>query len=336
MVQITTINSASVDATDLADLIFGNGVSIQSASYTGDGRSAGIFTQGNAQAPGVTPSDTGVILSTGRATGFDTDGTDPNDVPNTTTNTSGPNNNAQFNALAGASTFDAAWLDVDFIPTGDTLSMQFVFASEEYPEYTNSIFNDAVGVWINGQPATLSVGDGSTSVGNLNQVDNINLYNDNTGDAFQTEMDGFTVTLTLTMTVIPNVVNSIRIGIADVGDSSYDSNLLIAANSLQTELIANDDVVRLDANSSKTFDVLGNDQGPTGATLTITHINGIAIADGTPVAGGTQFDLTNGQSIVLNTNGTITIVSDAEEEIAPFSYTISDGTNTDTAFVTVN
>ena len=57
-------------------------------------------------------------------------------------------------------------------------------------------------------------------------------------------MDGFTVTLTLTMTVIPNVVNTIRIGIADVADSSYDSNLLIAGDSVQTSLIALSDSTR--------------------------------------------------------------------------------------------
>ncbi|KMW60634.1 iron-regulated protein frpC [Candidatus Rhodobacter oscarellae] len=326
MVQLNT----GASATAMAQEIFGNGVTVVGASYTGDNRASGIYTQGDSQAPGVTPSDTGVILSTGQARGFDTDGIDPNDVGNFTSGSSGPNNNAQFNALAGTNTYDAAWLDIDFIPTGDTLTMQFVFASEEYPEFSNTIYNDAVGVWVNGSPADLSVGDGSTSVGNVNQVDNINLYNDNTGDAFQTEMDGFTVTLTLTMTVIPGVVNSIRIGIADVGDNNYDSNLLIAGDSLQTVLIANDDDIRLDAGTSKTLDVLGNDVSSTGATLTITHINGVAVVANQTVV------LPNGQSITLNSDGTFTVLADAQQEIAPFTYTVTDGTNTDTAFVTVS
>ncbi len=71
-------------------------------------------------------------------------------------------------------------------------------------------------------------GNGNTSVGNVNHSNNINLYNDNTADQFNTEMDGFTVTMTLTIPVNPGVVNSIRIGIADTADSNYDSNLLIA------------------------------------------------------------------------------------------------------------
>ena len=331
MVDATRLPVATnANAMDMAEEIFGDGVTIVGASYTGDSRAAGIFSDGDTVSPGVTPSDTGVILSTGRANRFTNNNGEANQSNSTSTNNSGINNDSDFNALAGANTYDAAWLDVDFIPTGDTMTMQFVFSSDEYPEYTNSIYNDAVGVWVNGSPATLTIGDGTTTVGNVNNIDNVNLYNDNTSDQFNTEMDGFTVTMSLTMTVIPNVVNSIRIGIADVGDSSYDSNLLIAANSLQTELIANDDVVKIAANGQRTFNPLSNDDTPPSATITVTHINGQAVSAGDTVT------LPNGHTVTLNANGTFTIVTDADEAIEPFTYTITDGTNTDTAFVTVN
>ncbi len=314
----------------MAEEIFGSGVTVVGASYTGDNRSSGIYSEGDTISPGVTPSDTGVILSTGRANRFTNTSGEANQSSSTSTNTSGVNNDSDFNALVGANTYDAAFLDVDFIPTGDTMTIQFVFSSEEYPEYTNSIYNDAVGVWVNGAPATLTVGDGSTTVGNVNNIDNFNLYNDNTSDQYNTEMDGFTVTMTLTMTVIPGVVNSIRIGIADVGDSSYDSNLLIAGDSIQTSLVAIDDSVRLDAGTSKTIDVLSNDVSPGGSTLTVTHINGVAVSAGDTVT------LPNGQTVTLNANGTFTITADADEEIANFTYAISDGTLNDTGFVTVS
>jgi hypothetical protein len=235
-----------------------------------------------------------------------------------------------FDDLVQFDTYDAAWLDIDFIPSGDTITIQFVFSSDEYPEFSRSIYNDAVGVWVNGQPVRLAVGDGSTSVGNVNQFNNINLYNDNTGDAYQTEMDGFTVTLTLKMEVTPGVVNSIRIGIADVADSSYDSNLIIAGNSLQSALIAQDDTVRVETNETQTFDVLGNDTTTTGGTLTVTHVNGVEAVVGAPIP------MPNGQILTLNADGSFTIQTDGDEEAAPFSYTVSDGVNSDTAFVTVN
>ncbi|MCP3971443.1 MAG: 2,3,4,5-tetrahydropyridine-2,6-carboxylate N-succinyltransferase [Rhodobacteraceae bacterium] len=320
----------NASATQMAQEIFGNGVTVVGASYSGDSRSSGIYSNGDTVSPGVTPSDRGVILSTGRAQNFSNRNGEYNQDTNQSSNTSGVNNDADFNALVGASTYDAAWLDIDFIPTGDTLTMQFVFSSEEYPEYTNSIYNDAVGVWINGAPATLSVGDGLTTVGNVNQIDNLNLYNDNTNDQFNTEMDGFTVTLTLTMAVNPGVVNSIRIGIADVGDSSYDSNLLIAGDSMQTVLIANDDAVHIDAGTTETLDALANDSYAPGATLTVTHINGVAVVAGQMVT------LPNGQTVTLNVDGTFDITADLDEELASFTYTISDGTDTDTGFVTVD
>ncbi len=66
-------------------------------------------------------------------------------------------------------------------------------------------------------------------------------------------MDGFTLTLKLTIPVNAGVVNSIRIGIADVGDAQYDSNVLIGADSVQTRLVALDDSQTLIPTGSKTW-----------------------------------------------------------------------------------
>jgi hypothetical protein len=323
-------------ATEMAQAIFGDGVTVVGASYTGDRDSSGIYSNGDTVSPGVTPGDTGVILSTGDAidlTNSTSGFRNANQSGSTTTNTSGVNNNADFNALAGTSTFDAAMFDVDFIPTGDTLTMQFVFASDEYPEFTNSLFNDVVGVWVNGQSVPIVVGSGQTSVNNINQNSNINLFNDNTASQFNTEMDGFTATLTLKMAVTPGEVNSIRIGIADVSDSSYDSSLLIAGDSLQTGLIALDDEVTLAPGATKTIDVLANDTGPGASSLQITHINGQEVSAGATVT------LATGQQITVNADATLTVVADADEETVNFSYTVANGNGngiSDTAFVTLN
>ena len=136
-------------ALQMANAIFGDGVTVTGASYTGPSSSAAVYSNGQL-APGVVPATTGVILSTGRAADFTQSSGDPNRAAGTSTDTTGATNNAQFNTIAGATTYDAVWLDVDFIPTGDEMTMQFVFSSEEYPEYINSQFNDVVGVWING------------------------------------------------------------------------------------------------------------------------------------------------------------------------------------------
>ena len=317
----------STTALNMANAIFGTGVRVTGASYSGPASSAAVYTNGQL-APGVVPSNTGVILSTGRAADFTQSSGDPNRSGQTTTNTAGVDNNALFNTIAGANTFDAVWLDADFIPTGNLMTIRFRFASEEYPEYTNSVYNDVVGVWVNGTHVPIQVGNGKTSVNNINGISQENLVKSNTNDAFNTEMDGFTITLTLKMVVNPGVVNSIRIGIADTSDASWDSNLLIAGDSAQTTLVAGNDTVTVNPNGVKTVKVLGNDTGPPGSILTITHVNDV------PVVVGTLVSLPSGQTIKLNGDGTFTVIGDSFTEVKTFTYTVKDQFgNTDTALV---
>jgi hypothetical protein len=320
----------SATAMQMANSIFGDGVTVVDASYSGWSQSSGIYSGGDTTSPGVVPGDTGVILSTGRASDFTNSSGDPNDDTNTSTDTSGQTNNSDFNTLAGTSTYDASFMDIDFIPTGDTMAIQFVFSSEEYPEYSNSIYNDAVGVWVNGTLVPLSVGNGGSDVGNVNQTDNVNLFNSNANDDYNTEMDGFTVTMTLTIPVTSGSLNTIRIGIADVADSKYDSNLLIAGDSVQTTLVALEDSITMQEGTTNTLDVLGNDLNSTGGTLTVTHINGVAVSVGDSVT------LATGQVVTLNADGTFEIETDNDNDVISFTYEVESSTgDTDLGFVTV-
>lgn len=323
--------NVNASATQMANEIFGNGATVVNATYIGDRRSSAIFSDGDSIAPGATPSDRGVILSTGRANRYTNSNGESNQNTNTSTNTSGLDNDPQFNALAGQSTFDASILEVDFIPNSSQLSIRFIYGSEEYPEFSNSIYNDLVGVWVNGNPVDLAIGSGNSSVGNINQLNNQSLYIDNTTDAFNTEMDGFTTTLTLTMNVNPGVVNSLRIGVADVSDSSFDSNLLIAANSIQDDILLQDDQYDIVQGGTRTIDVLSNDTSNSGGTLTITHINGI------PVNAGDTVNLSTGQQVTLNADGTFTVTTDLDLETINFTYEAETTSGTsDAAFVTIN
>lgn len=316
-------------ATDMANEIFGDGVTVTGATYYGDIDSAGTYSGGDSNSPGVTPGDTGVIMSTGNAEDFTNSSGQSNQSNSTSTNTSGTTNFSPYNNAAGGTTYDASTLDIDFIPDTNILTMQFVFSSDEYPEFANSIYQDFFGVWINGELVEHDVGDGETDPFNISTTNNINMYNDNTSDAFNTEMDGFTITLTLTMVVNPGVTNSMRIAIADVGDSSYDSSVLIAGNSVQTQIIAISDDVNVYPDGTTILNVLDNDinNGPVGSTLTVTHING------QPATVGTAVILPTGQQVTLNADGTFSVVGDGDEEDFNFTYTIDNGTNTDVGFV---
>jgi hypothetical protein len=323
----------NASAVQMATTIFGSGTTVNSASYTGSKNASAIYTGGDSISPDATPGNTGVILSTGRAKLFTNSSGEANKSTSTGSNTSGPDNQADFNAIAGLNTYDAAYLDINFTPTGNVMTIQFVFSSEEYPEYLS--YNDSVGVWINGAHVPLSVANSAASVDTVSNLSNPNLYNDNTADQFNTEMDGFTVTMTLTIPVNVGVANIIRIGIADAGDSKYDSNLLIAADSVQTTLVAIDDQLQMFAGGTSNLDVLTNDVNVTGGTLQITHINGNAVVVGSSVT------LPSGHIVTLKADGTFDITADQDIETAAFTYGVKSVNNagqtieTDTGFISV-
>ena len=315
-------------AVQMAETIFGDGVVIVDATYDGAATSSAIYSGGDALAEAATPGDEGVILSTGVASNYTNSSGFANQRPNTSTNTTGVDGDGDFDDIAGLSTFDASILTVDFIPDASTYSIQFTYSSEEYPEFVNSIFNDIVGVWINDEYVEIAVGSGDNNIGNINAGNNENLFVDNAGSVANTEMDGFTVTLTLTLNVNPGVLNTIRIGIADVGDANFDSNLLIAGGSIQSEVLLEDDSYDIVLGGTRTIDVLGNDTAP--STLTITHINGQEVMAGDTVS------LATGQDVTLNADGTFTVANDFDLETINFTYQAetTDGIS-DVAFVNI-
>jgi hypothetical protein len=109
---------SNASATEMAETIFGDGVTVLNASYSGDGAASGIFSDGDTIAPGATPGDSGVILSTGRADDYTNSpgngppwawwlSDDANQQSDTSTNTNGADGNPAFDAAAGAATFEA-------------------------------------------------------------------------------------------------------------------------------------------------------------------------------------------------------------------------------------
>lgn len=329
----------NASALQMAQTIFGDGVTVTGASFSGLRQQSATYGNGDALSPGATPADTGVILSTGDARDFTRapgpwwlGGDDPNASAQTSGNYSNSNasqnNLPDFNTAAGTNTYDASFLDIDFVPDQDTMTMRFVFSSEEYPEFTNSMYQDFVGVWVNGTQVDIVPGDGDVDPANLNENDN--LFLDNSGDDYNTEMDGLTVTLSMTMNVVPGQTNSIRIGIADVVDANYDSNVLIAGDSVQTELVAQADNLTTVTNKTKVIDVLDNDLNNTGGTMSITHINGTAVSVGSSVT------LSTGQVVTLNADGTLSATTDNDVETINFTYDVESTTGAvDTGFVTI-
>lgn len=332
--QELTVNT-SASAVDMANAMFGSGITVVDATYTGATGSSGIYSGANTTIPGISLTDSGVILSTGKVGDFTNSSgtTNTNTATNAGTDvTGGVDGDANLNTVAGASTYDGAILTADFIPDGDMITMSFVFSSEEYPEYVNAGYNDAFGVWVNGVyvPVTIST-SGQVSIDTVNPNSNENLYLSNASDTYNTEMDGFTVVVSFKAPVNSGQVNTIKIGIADAGDAIYDSNLMIMGDSIQTYTLAYDDTVNVVANGTRTFDILANDDHPAGSTLTITQIAG------KPISVGQTITLTSGQQVTLNADGTITVKANGVVGDENFTYTVTDGLgNTDVGYVTIH
>jgi hypothetical protein len=67
-----------------------------------------------------------------------------------------------MNSLTNYPVTDGALLEFDFIPQQDTISFDYIFASEEYPEYVHSEYNDIFGFFISELDADGNIIPGTT------------------------------------------------------------------------------------------------------------------------------------------------------------------------------
>jgi hypothetical protein len=193
---------------------------------------AGTFTGGT----GIIGFESGIILSTGGVQNV----VGPNQY-DSISQINGLAGDPQLTAIAGGQTYDATNLQFDFTPTLSEISFQYVFASDEYNEYANTQFNDVFAFFLNkigGTPTNIAIVPGTTStpvsINNVNLVNNPAYFINNdiaSGAHLNTEMDGLTTVLTASATVIPGQTYHIKLAIADVTDSVYDSNVFIKASS---------------------------------------------------------------------------------------------------------
>jgi hypothetical protein len=182
---------------------------------------------------GFAPGQKTWVLSTGSIN--DVTGT-PDKFANTSLGNPGDD---LLSGLAGRPTYDAATYQVKVIPTGSTLHVKYVFASEEYPEYVGSAFNDVMAVWVNGTNcATVPGTNDPISVNSINDKTNSAYYINNSGGAaagYSTSMDGLTTPLTCSVPVTPGQPVTVRISVADSSDSAFDSAVALVDGGIWTD-----------------------------------------------------------------------------------------------------
>jgi hypothetical protein len=222
---------ANNDATALVNNLLGSssGITATNATYTGSALSAGTFSGGTVDGLGI---DTGVILSTGRVS----DALGPNDSPS-----AGPTLPAQpGTTLIPGNTFDAAVLSFDFTTTTGEISFNYVFGSEEYPEFVNGVnaigasVNDQFKFFVDGENIALIPGTTTPiSIDTVNPGLNSGFFRDNTTGTLNLQYDGFTTVLTARKTGLTiGTTYRLQLAVADLGDALYDSGVFLQTGSI--------------------------------------------------------------------------------------------------------
>lgn len=241
----------------LAQLLAGTGVTISNYTKTCDNNGTGTFTANNTNL-GITQ---GVVLASGRVQNI------PQAANNFASTQFANSADPQLSNLTVGTIYDKCILEFDIVPQGTDLRFEYVFASEEYPEFVCSPYNDVFGFFISGpDPAggnytskNIATLPGSTTPVFINSVNtgisgtysgttwnsancislsNTNYYINNLNPVNQTIVyDGMTVVLPASAKVIPCQTYHLKLAIADVGDRIYDSGVFLKAYSFTSAAV---------------------------------------------------------------------------------------------------
>ncbi len=252
-----------ISATDLAAPLAGENVTITNATFTGADFQAGLLS-GFDSALLVPSQQTGVALSTGSV--IDPNPASPDDVDFTRSSLIGPNTSLTttgdlglpghpaLDTQSGATTYDAAVLTLEVVPAGATLSLGYVFGSEEYGG------GDGGGTqhvqpqprWILGRTrlrrclrdhrrrrALLRPCPARTRLSGRRQSSRAHRSSsptlrgtDPAAGGYDTELNAFTVPMTCETQVTPGEAVSVQIAVADTLDGHLDSAVVLTGASL--------------------------------------------------------------------------------------------------------
>ncbi len=324
----TTINEKSI-INNLSSSL----VDIEVTNIDCENGAVGVFSGGDQTDLGL---DNGILLTTGKA-GL---ALGPNQFEDEGFSYIG-DGDADLDALSqlfGSSLLsnDACVVEVEAFVNSKELNFQFLFGSEEYPEFANSDFNDIFALFIEGPGiegvpelggkrnlALLPGTETAIEINNVNGLSNWEYFRNNQ-QGVSSEYDGFVVdflgnkkSLTASAQVEPCNTYKLKFAIADRVDWIYDSGVFISELTLSVPTIS--------IASSYGFDYLLENCSD-GQELIVIQLASPQEEDLVffPVIGGTatngvDYELNLPDSIVFEAGQTIqtfpiTVLSDAIEE----------------------
>ncbi|MCF8464951.1 MAG: choice-of-anchor L domain-containing protein [Flavobacteriales bacterium] len=227
------------------NVLLGSCVTASNITYSGVPRAAGTFSGAGT----VLGLQGGVLLTSGQA-GI---AVGPDNANSSGFGNGGAGDPDLRILASNFQTYDAAILEFDFVPQSDTLRFNYIFGSEEYPEYVNSGYNDVFGFFISGPGIAGPFSGGAVNIALIPgttlpvAIDNVNngysatepsigpcencaYYVDNSnGPAVQ--YDGHTTVLTAQIVVTSCQSYHIKIAVADAGDGALDSGVFLEGGS---------------------------------------------------------------------------------------------------------
>ena len=263
-----TIDTTLTPEQLVQDVLLGNGVSVSNITFNGmpgdelNTQSGRMFGSSN-----FVDFPESVVLSSYHAFVIDSAQFNP-DLPYPEQELQ---NDPDLMQISGDNVNDCAILEFDFVPNGDSLVFQYVFASEEYPGFTCSQYNDAFGFFISGPGIngpftnnainiavvpdsdipvavnTINSGEasnpgneGNCEAANPNWIEDSQYFVDNSDEPEgDIQFPGMTTTLTAFAEVECGETYHIKLAIANAVDGSLDSGVFLEAGSFTSNSVVN-------------------------------------------------------------------------------------------------
>ena len=249
-IQVKPADDNNFTPVDLIKNVFlGQGVQIVDIKYDGESKSVGYFTNGKT----AVNIDRGILMTTGESAVASL----PNNSGGTQTVSSDQTYFDQelSDAINSTLLYDICRYEITFIPFSDSVRFNYVFASEEYPEFICSQYNDAFGFFISGAnpeggnyvSKNIALVPNTTEPVSINNIHpykdesckakNEQYYNTNPVSSPTMTYDAYLDVFVASARVIPCTEYTIKLVIADVVDDVYDSAVFLEAKSFSTNAL---------------------------------------------------------------------------------------------------
>ncbi|MGM0625938.1 MAG: choice-of-anchor L domain-containing protein [Bacteroidota bacterium] len=231
----------------VSDVLLNNSVQVSNVSYTGDTISCGYYSG----SIGDTEFNSGLLMTSGDAALA----VGPDEQTGAGYSSSG-GSDPDLQALIPSYTVnDATIIEFDFVANDNFMAFEYIFASEEFPEFANSSFNDVFGFFLSGPGLNGPFENNAVNIATLPNGDPVtidNVYNNSEyyvgsvdgsggeGLAYNNDMeyDGASIPLVAEANLWEGETYHIKLAIGDAGDAAFDSGVFFKGNSFNTGSMA--------------------------------------------------------------------------------------------------